>query len=278
MPNEQRGFGPQEVRCLALIGNPGSGKSTILNGLAGKAIFESGISIGEGLTTAIQVWEENGIMLIDTPGLEDAQRKEAAGKELDKMLAKNIPIKMAFVVTLEHGRVRPADCVTIDLVLSAIENADTNNKFGVIINQVSAGILRHLEENPRKEAVLRKQITRDRNTSHWFKIPLDRDLEDVPNGQIKVTEELLAFFLGLPETKPADAAVKEIDTKAMDRLVEELAAYIQELEQSNQKQLNLLRRQLRAEQEEAAKRNMEMMQLMVEMVRSKRERSRCLIQ
>ena len=38
------------MASIIVIGNPGAGKSTILNGLAGEVLFESGISIGDGLT------------------------------------------------------------------------------------------------------------------------------------------------------------------------------------------------------------------------------------
>lgn len=255
-----------------MVGNPGSGKSTILNSLAEEVIFQSGISIGQGLTTRLQTWERDGAILIDTPGLEDVAKKTQAGKELDKMLAQNIPIKIVFVVTLEHGRVRPADCVTIDLVLSAIKSADTDNKFGVVINQASPGILRRLEARPDAEALLRKQLTKNRSTSHWFKIAFDRSLEDADNGQINVTDELVMFLRGVPATKPANAIVKEIDTQTLDDKVEEQIAYIRQLEAAGETQRKLMMARLEQQRQEAEERNAEMMQLMKRVKRSKKEK------
>jgi predicted GTPase len=40
-------------RLLALIGNPGNGKSTLLNGIIGQILFGSGPSIGTGLTQSM---------------------------------------------------------------------------------------------------------------------------------------------------------------------------------------------------------------------------------
>ena len=45
------------MAVLLAIGNPGSGKSTILNILAGKTLFRSGISFGNGLTNKLDMEE-----------------------------------------------------------------------------------------------------------------------------------------------------------------------------------------------------------------------------
>ena len=58
------------------IGNPGVGKSTILNGILMEARFKSGFSPGKGLTSVLQCEEKNGKIYVDTPGLADEKQQK----------------------------------------------------------------------------------------------------------------------------------------------------------------------------------------------------------
>jgi ribosome biogenesis GTPase A len=65
------------------VGNPGTGKSTLLNGILGEAKFKAGINIS-GITTKFQ-WEivlYGGIDFADTPGLAHIKSREQAGEEI----------------------------------------------------------------------------------------------------------------------------------------------------------------------------------------------------
>ena len=84
-----------EPFSIIAIGNPGSGKSTTLNYLAQKFVFKSGPSIGSGLTykldeEEVRVTCSNGktvqITFYDTPGLNDAGKRVAAGEAISKAL------------------------------------------------------------------------------------------------------------------------------------------------------------------------------------------------
>lgn len=206
---------PTSTTALALVGNPGTGKSTILNGIAGKSLFKSGIAIGEGLTTALKVEEQDGITLIDTPGLNTETQKGVAGRAIDMLLARYTPLKIAFVITLETGRVKPTDVLTIKVVLDSIEGVDTNDRFGVIVNHVKPGVMSKLRSCPEEEAVLRTQVTGERWTSHWCLVEFDRGLEDKSDGTVKLTGELAAFLYGLPETRPVEATVESINRSGL---------------------------------------------------------------
>ena len=69
MPSDVAGTGGTN---FLLIGNPGTGKSTILNGLIGRLAFKSGVSYGSGMTYQFDVVKEGQHQYMDTPGLSDA--------------------------------------------------------------------------------------------------------------------------------------------------------------------------------------------------------------
>ena len=53
---------------IIAVGNPGSGKSTILNSLAGEVLFKAGVNIGQGLTFQLDEAENKNGHFLDTPG------------------------------------------------------------------------------------------------------------------------------------------------------------------------------------------------------------------
>lgn len=125
------------VGNLTFCGNPGVGKSTIVNLLCGRPTFTSGESMN-GVTQANQsVVMEFGGELVDTPGIVDVAI-EAAAKMLmhDAILMSERQI-FSFVMTVESGRVRPADVKVIRAVLAATGVAPErlHNKFVILINK-----------------------------------------------------------------------------------------------------------------------------------------------
>lgn len=99
-----------ETSYTIFVGNPGTGKSTLLNGLANEVIFESGISYVSGLTQVLQIHSiGEGKFIGDTPGLSDATMRKQAATEIEKALKQNGKYRLVFVVKLDSGRVRPDD-------------------------------------------------------------------------------------------------------------------------------------------------------------------------
>ncbi|KAJ0395000.1 hypothetical protein P43SY_002153 [Pythium insidiosum] len=103
------------------LGNPGAGKSTLINCLIGKQIFDSGISHGKGLTTYHQQVVVDGIAYMDTPGLADVRIQEQAAEQITLALKKSGKYKLFFLVRLQAGRIINEDLATMERVLDAIK-------------------------------------------------------------------------------------------------------------------------------------------------------------
>ena len=99
------------VKVIA-VGNPGSGKSTVLNSLAGEVLFKNGVNIGQGvsvtlpstnkfispqvsnnrphtitiagLTFQLDERENKNGHFLDTPGLADESLRKAAGQAISE--------------------------------------------------------------------------------------------------------------------------------------------------------------------------------------------------
>ena len=111
---------PSTETRVTLFGNPGRGKSTILNTIIHEVRFQSGCNIGTGKTNKLQDFSSGGICYCDTPGLADAVSQANAAKEIEQSLKMGVSYKIIFVITLLSGRVLPEDLHTINIVCESI--------------------------------------------------------------------------------------------------------------------------------------------------------------
>lgn len=130
------------------IGNPGTGKSTLTNCIARSLLFKSGLGFGSGITFQFDKKKCDGVTYLDTPGLADITLRKQAAAAITKALKQNGTYQVFFVITLEAGRLRTEDVLTIKLVL---ESSPALKYFSLIVNKLSERAYKHLTVNNGKE-------------------------------------------------------------------------------------------------------------------------------
>ncbi len=140
---------------VVFAGNPGVGKSFILNSLIGQVKFKAGINIGEGMTKVLERYDAPDYVYFDTPGLDDIAMREQAALEISQALQGGCEMKLIFVVTLEAGRIKPADLTTIKVVLKAIEDVgvDASGRYSVIVNKCNSTLMKQFQMMRPREKV-----------------------------------------------------------------------------------------------------------------------------
>merc|ERR1712060_4757 len=225
------------------VGNPGVGKSTLLNIITDFDKFNSGNSYGKGLTKFMQEYEHNGVMFYDSPGLADAEMRQQAGEEITKILKKGGDYKVFFVVTLEAGRVKPADRATMETILDCAPITD----YGIILNKLTPGAYEDIHENTRtfgtdnagaREAVLMQLMAGADTTSKSVHLHLIKELEvlqDTKHGEAAqkgelLKQQLVEFMNRVPTSSWQTTDVKEMaDEKHQEEKEELLKRFIDQL-------------------------------------------------
>ena len=172
------------------IGNPGAGKSTLANCIAGRVLFKSGLSFGSGKTYKLGKEKHDGIMYLDTPGLADIKMRQAAASAITEALRENGSYQIFFVMTLSAGRLRPEDLTTISLVLL---NAPDISQFSVIINKLNKTEYDDLKNNDEKSRLLAPlELLGGHHKYTVFLLLQNPKLEDADN-KIVNNPELVSF-------------------------------------------------------------------------------------
>lgn len=135
-------------------GNPGVGKSTLMNMLAQKLLFKSGVSFGAGMTVNLQKEETEEYILMDTPGLTDIERRKEAAKQIETAMKMNGRYKIIFPIFLQAGRLLPQDQTLIKLILDAAPI----DKYAILVNKLPKKTCQMLKQDPTERKHLMKTL------------------------------------------------------------------------------------------------------------------------
>jgi GTP-binding protein EngB required for normal cell division len=217
-----------------MIGNPGVGKSTILNGFAGKFLFKSGTSFGKGLTYQLDEARVGNRIFMDTPGLADIEMRKKAAEQITLALKKGGEFKIFFVVTLEAGRVKPADVTTIKLVLDAIPI--NNGEYSIIVNKLEPEDLETLlTDKDARNSVLQGIMATMPKKTMWFHWATRQDSLAGKKDQIlPLDAEFEKFIENAPSVFIPSEAVKDIQTDQFEQLTEKFETMISKMKEDTQ--------------------------------------------
>jgi len=235
------------------VGNPGVGMSTMLNGLLGACRFHSGFSPGKGMTDRLQKEEKNGSVYMDTPGLADVEMRKQAAEAITTALKQNGSYRIFFVLTLEAGRVRPADKATMELVL---DSAPIGDNYGVIFNKLAKAATRQINQDPSvKEKILASLFSKVQATRFIHYLVRNEDLEDEKDVVRPLPEPLEKFITNMPPKVIKAEAVQEIKGNEFEAIEEKYEQMLKQMEENSkvlQQQLQAQQQQMRAQEERFA--------------------------
>ncbi|OWZ24254.1 hypothetical protein PHMEG_000733 [Phytophthora megakarya] len=224
---------PAVVENYLFMGNPGTGKSTLVNCLVGSAIFNAGLSYGGGLTKNFQARTHENVRYMDTPGLADRNIQELAASAITEALQQSGTYKLFFMVRLENGRVVSDDLATIEIVLSSIDLEEI--PFGVIVNNVKK---RQYTKMTEKGADYVKVVTLinsiKHTTPHITFVPVMEDLDEVDNAVAELPGEVESFIrFESPTVQIPPQTVKPIKIEDFKKLSESLRDVQEQLLRDN---------------------------------------------
>ncbi len=230
---------------ILLVGNPGVGKSSIINALVGEKIAVAGFSAGKGLTTFFKPYPKDDKVFMDTPGLADTRKRQEAGEEIGKALKQGGDYRIFFVVKLDGGRVRSDDVATITTVMDAIDIE--NKQFNIIINQVTKEDKIDFAKNVLSPALALEELNSGKyKTDRVYFLDYDKHYRRENKNLLTIDAGFYAFIndssYEISIVDPENE-IKPINTNTFEELQEEYSENVnklhEELKNSEKKQKEL---------------------------------------
>ena len=214
------------------VGNPGAGKSSIVNALAGKEVSKAEVSqTGAGVTTAFISYNDvaNKRIYLDTPGLEetDLNKKNNAAKQIEMALKQNGKYKIFFIINLDAGRVSPADVATFNTVMDAINLS--HKPFSIILNKIEKDE-KSLLENDKARALIFTNLNSGNNKTQsiWF-IEKNEKVRKKKIPSLILGDKLWAFFNTRESIKISEEQIREVNTNSLEGRKKALEATLEQI-------------------------------------------------
>merc|ERR1719183_2237012 len=187
-----------------MVGNPGVGKSSTINSLVGQILFESGPSFnGSGITSQLDIRQCNGQTFLDTPGLNDLKKRQAAATAIEQALKEPGQYRLFFIVTEQEGRIRPDDLTTLKLVMDALNHKEDqikDNAYSILVNKLQPVWLRKMRQKKGAEEAWKRVILDtltsggSPTTNRIHLAPMIPDMIAEDNKLADLDPEVRAFF------------------------------------------------------------------------------------
>jgi len=242
-------------KSVIFVGNPGVGKSALLNGYIGKGDihFKSGVSMGNGMTSDLDhfVDAKSGVQFFDTPGLADPVLRDRAVHAIGAGLRKGGDFKVMFVVTLESGRVRPQDVTTAKMVLDSAHDIK-DNQYALVFNKISKSIFNKFSEDDFNLASATFLSNLRVKTRHIHFIPKHQSLDDEDNVKWHLGQELpdvKDFFDDAPVIQIFPQHVKKIEADFEGQL-KHITSGLADAKRKHEEELKRIREQITQDQKE----------------------------
>lgn len=216
---------------LLFIGNPGVGKSTLINSIMRKVQFRAGVSLGAGLTKNFDIVnfkapDGQEFRIADTVGLSDVELRKEAAASIKEGLSSGGRFRIFFVCVLMNGRIQCQDKTTMKLVLESCPDIKAN-KYGIVLNQVRKAELKKLNKPGATQRLYEQLLAGiEPQTKHISYVENDYDVEGEDDKLLPLNENLRKFFLGPSEM---DCKIDESNVELIK--TEDWKGQINEMEQ-----------------------------------------------